>query len=803
MVKVFLKGGVWKNSEDEVLKAAIQKYGKNQWARVASLLNKKTAKQAKARWHEWLDPSIRKTEWSRPEEEKLLHLAKLMPAQWKTIALIVGRTAAQCQEHYEYLLDQAAGGGDSATDELRRQATSLRAGQIDSHPETKPAKPDSIDMDDEELEMLQEARARLANTQGKKAKRKQREKMLAQAKRLADLQKRRELKQAGLMSSAARKKAKRSKEIDLGVEIPFHKPAPAGFHDTSDEMARTNIIREKRIKQVDFKQVNENRYRSRDYEEAQRKKKEERRFKMLEDSTKKYAEQEPREEDMPARPRGTLELPAPTITDEELSQLASMHNAQKMEQEVGGAGVTQALLGDYTDRPLPTPMRTPATAGMGRDLMREASQLRSLERGQTPLLVGGDAYDDYHDEAEDERKMMPTNASHLPERLGVGRTPNRRDALGLNVGLIDTHSVGGSTFATSIRDLARQERRATKRARQELEAALAALPAPQFEYELAAPADVVDMEVETAEAHEADQADIEAAERARLQREAERRYEQQSSVLKRKDLPRPVNASVSSVVMSGKSGPSELVRREVEMLLQHDAHSHPVEPMHDDAEVGKKRKKAKVTGLTQEVLKAFHLEIMSQSALDSAKSLVQAESSNIITERVNSILANDPTLSNGDAFLVLSELNRRSSSDGAQGMVYNGNGWSKANSDGETLVSLRLELGTLQEATAALRKKNNKTESKLNVVNGGYVKRSDKLGEEILNSYAATDNLKIEQVVYERLQSFEQRGGADRIEHVNKEVETLKREEAGLQEKYGSLIVEKRRLMMKLKASTD
>jgi len=28
MVRVFLKGGVWKNSEDEILKAAIQKYGK-------------------------------------------------------------------------------------------------------------------------------------------------------------------------------------------------------------------------------------------------------------------------------------------------------------------------------------------------------------------------------------------------------------------------------------------------------------------------------------------------------------------------------------------------------------------------------------------------------------------------------------------------------------------------------------------------------------------------------------------------------------------------------------------------------
>ena len=59
-----------------------------------------------ARWFEWLDPSIKKTEWARDEDEKLLHLAKLMPTQWRTIAPIVGRTAAQCLERYEYLLDQ-------------------------------------------------------------------------------------------------------------------------------------------------------------------------------------------------------------------------------------------------------------------------------------------------------------------------------------------------------------------------------------------------------------------------------------------------------------------------------------------------------------------------------------------------------------------------------------------------------------------------------------------------------------------------------------------------------------------------
>ena len=101
---VLIKGGVWKNTEDEILKAAVMKYGLNQWARISSLLTRKSAKQCKARWYEWLDPAIVKTEWTREEDEKLLHLAKLMPTQWRTIAPIVGRTPAQCLERYEKLL---------------------------------------------------------------------------------------------------------------------------------------------------------------------------------------------------------------------------------------------------------------------------------------------------------------------------------------------------------------------------------------------------------------------------------------------------------------------------------------------------------------------------------------------------------------------------------------------------------------------------------------------------------------------------------------------------------------------------
>ena len=412
MVRVFIKGGVWKNSEDEILKAAIMKYGKQQWARVASLLNRKSAKQCKARWNEWLDPSIRKVEWSRAEDEKLLHLAKLMPAQWKTIGpLVGGRTAVQCQERYEMLLDQAAsksareeGDAKMSAEEgaeagAASSARKLRAGDIDPHPETKPARPDPIDMDEDEIEMLQEARARLANTQGKKAKRKAREKMLNEAKRLADLQKRRELKQAGLLSSAARTKMrggkKRRREIDYGVEIPFHKPAPAGFHSTAEEDERADVQRSKRMKEIDFKKINEAQYRSRERDEKNAKKKEEARLRALEKSNMQYvvAEVSKKNDPTAARKRGVLSMPAPSVTDEELEKVAKITKDQRADNSAimtsGGTGsATDALLGDYTDRPLPTPMRTPMGSGpSGQEvIMREASNLRMLETGQTPLL---------------------------------------------------------------------------------------------------------------------------------------------------------------------------------------------------------------------------------------------------------------------------------------------------------------------------------------------------------------------------------------------------------------------------------
>lgn len=62
-MRILIKGGVWKNTEDEILKAAVMKYGKNQWSRISSLLVRKSAKQCKVRIATGADTRIRNMPW--------------------------------------------------------------------------------------------------------------------------------------------------------------------------------------------------------------------------------------------------------------------------------------------------------------------------------------------------------------------------------------------------------------------------------------------------------------------------------------------------------------------------------------------------------------------------------------------------------------------------------------------------------------------------------------------------------------------------------------------------------------------
>ena len=324
---------------------------------------------------------------------------------------------------------------------------------------------------------------------------------------------------------------------------------------------------------------------------------------------------------------------------------------------------------------------------------------------------------------------------------------------------------------------------------------------------------------------EADQADVEAAELERLRKEAEKLYEARSSVLKRKDLPRPAKVDPAVFLPVGGNGDDgnveearRLIQKELVTLLQHDAHSHPVLPQNDnhlsDADGRKKKKKRKhgkaeaeeAVVLMEEVPPEVPLDYIPEDAIKVAKQAIEAELEVSLNSNVAAVMDGGKVPDRDSAVAVLSDGCREASTAGAHGMVYvKGKGWADASAksddaDAETLSSLRLEFETLKAATEALRRKNDKQEAKLGVVNGGYAKRSDKCGEETLRSYADLQNAVIEQSVYRMLQSQEQRGGADRIERLKREVASLRDDEAALQKEYGELVVEKRRLVVKAKS---
>lgn len=451
----YVKGGAWTNIEDEVLKASVAKYGLNQWARVSSLLARKTAKQCKARWTEWLDPTIRKVEWTREEDEKLLHLAKLMPTQWRTIAPLVGRTATQCLLRYDKLMTEKERGwktdgeveGQKDDDELglggptggetqppsADDVRKLRPGEEDPLPEHKPALPDTVDMDEDEKEMLSEARARLANTKGKKAKRKIRERQVEDSRRVAALQKRRELKATGINIKINNRKPG---QMDYNADIPFEKAPVPGFYDTREEQGQNERARESfdpRKQQLanKRKQAAQN---ETDDNNRKRQKHDKSSSNLSAEAAKAGQAMRIREAERQSR-RGVLSLPAPQVGEEELESIVKMGlEGQRAENvaSVEGNQTTRGLMGDYPSQVNSTPVRTPRIP-QGED--RIANEVRNarlrtetqsaLLGGDNPELDEGDSTTGYEGAAPSKNITATPNSMATPLRQMNGRWPGQ------------------------------------------------------------------------------------------------------------------------------------------------------------------------------------------------------------------------------------------------------------------------------------------------------------------------------------------------------------------------------------------
>ncbi|EGX53898.1 hypothetical protein AOL_s00004g557 [Orbilia oligospora ATCC 24927] len=761
-----VKGGVWTNVEDEILKASVSKYGLNQWARVSSLLARKTPKQCKARWLEWLDPGIRKIEWSKEEDEKLLHLAKLMPTQWRTIAPLVGRTATQCLERYQKLLDDAEareneelglGGPDGAetlaptADQVRK----LRPGEMDPDPETKPARPDAIDMDEDEKEMLSEARARLANTQGKKAKRKARERQLEASRRLAVLQKRRELKHAGInIKLTNRKKG----QMDYNADIPFEKKAAAGFYDTSEEQARN----ERTLQAFDPRKAVVQSKRKGDQDDDNDPKRRKKGQNADVQAAKKVAQLQRIREAEQMSKRRQLVLPMPQVGDAELEDIVKMGiagaNANKLASSSENES-TKGLVGDYTNViNSGMPIRTPRAPPQEDHIANEIRNIRALTETQSSLLGGentplheGKGTTGFEGMTPRRSAIVTPNPMATPMRPGMpgatplhsglpGQTPLRtpRDNLAINA-----NGMGGFVSETP-----REQKMRLTSLKSQLQAGFSNLPKPKeekWEFE------IDDPDAEGEAVTEVIEEDSEERDkRLKAIREAQERLEfaRRTQVVQR-GLPRPtvldIDALYEAFSTSGAS-PEDLIQNEMSLLIASDALKFPVQG-------------GKVTGVPKplsevedEHVKKARLEILVELPADVLKTM-------------------NKTYENGweNAYW----------SGGLPGLDGYGDDEEVDKKNVMKTIFDAVQSNLIKNAEAG-----NKLEKKLGLTLGGYQKRQQILAQKITEAYSAVLDAKNKLDSFKTLAISEEDAIPRRLDTLRSEVEFVQKREMEAQMMY-------------------
>ncbi|KAN0124953.1 hypothetical protein V8E52_001505 [Russula decolorans] len=104
-----ITGRPWSAYEDLLLSRAVAEFdGEADWKTIAQHVPGRTNKACRKRWLHSLSPSIKKSAWTKEEDETLMSLYKLYGTKWSVIARqIPGRTDDACSKRYREALDPA------------------------------------------------------------------------------------------------------------------------------------------------------------------------------------------------------------------------------------------------------------------------------------------------------------------------------------------------------------------------------------------------------------------------------------------------------------------------------------------------------------------------------------------------------------------------------------------------------------------------------------------------------------------------------------------------------------------------